>query len=119
MILVRRHHDLGLAKAKRLAEAMACRLQEDYGGTYTWEGHELRFQRTGATASVSRGHDQGEAEDYAFRPSSITGRLGDRLLLQLTSRSSTLHNVSVPAQGIDRDVGQRGELVAAGPRAAR
>jgi hypothetical protein len=59
MILVRRHHDLGLAKAKRLAEAMACRLQEDYGGTYTWEGHELRFQRTGATARVSRGHDQG------------------------------------------------------------
>jgi YVTN family beta-propeller protein len=88
-----------------------------------------------------------EAEDYAFKPASITGRPGDRLLLRLTSRSSTLHNVSVPAQGIDRDIepgstveilvtlpgsgtvpffckfhaalGQRGELVAAGPRAAR
>lgn len=88
-----------------------------------------------------------EAEDYAFKPASITGRPGDRLLLRLTSRSSTLHNLSVPAQGIDRDVepgstveilvtlpssgvvpffckfhaalGQRGELVAAGPRAAR
>ena len=88
-----------------------------------------------------------ETEDYAFKPASITGRAGDRLLLRLTSRSSTLHNVSVPAQGIDRDIepgatveipvtlpasgavpffckfhaalGQRGELVAAGPRAAR
>lgn len=88
-----------------------------------------------------------EVEDYVFKPASITARPGDRLLMRVTSRSSTLHNVTVPAQGIDRDIepgsaveilvtlpgsggvpffckfhaalGQRGELVAAGPRAAR
>jgi YVTN family beta-propeller protein len=88
-----------------------------------------------------------EVEDYAFKPASITGRPGDRLVLRLTSRSSSLHNLSIPTQGIDRDIepgatveipvalpasgavpffckihaalGQRGELVAGGPRAAR
>ena len=36
-----RHHDLGLARAaKRLAEAMARRLQDDYGGSYNWEGND-------------------------------------------------------------------------------
>ena len=53
MILVRRHHDLGLARAKRLAETMARRLQDDYGGSYTWQGHELHFQRTGASGRVT------------------------------------------------------------------
>lgn len=53
MILVRRHHDLGLARAKRLAEAMARRLQNDYGGSYTWQGDELHFQRTGASGRVT------------------------------------------------------------------
>ena len=88
-----------------------------------------------------------EAEDYAFKPASIRGRPGDRLHLRLISRSSTLHNITVPGQGVDRDIepgatvevpvtlpsagvvpffckfhealGQRGELVAAVPRAAR
>jgi len=31
-IVVRGHHDLGLARAKRLAETMALRLRDDYGG---------------------------------------------------------------------------------------
>ena len=88
-----------------------------------------------------------EVEDYAFKPASITGRPGDGLVLRLISRSSTLHNLSLPTQGIDRDIepgstvdipvtlpasgsvpffckvhaalGQRGQLVVAGPRAAR
>jgi putative polyhydroxyalkanoate system protein len=45
MIVVRRRHDLGLAKAKRLAERMAQRLQADYGVSHTWEGDELTFRR--------------------------------------------------------------------------
>jgi putative polyhydroxyalkanoate system protein len=53
MIVVRRQHDLGLARAKRLAETMARRLQDDYGGSYTWEGSELHFQRTGASGRVT------------------------------------------------------------------
>lgn len=53
MIVVRRSHDLGLAKAKRLAERMAERLQAQYGGSYTWDGDELSFRRTGASGSVA------------------------------------------------------------------
>jgi YVTN family beta-propeller protein len=88
-----------------------------------------------------------EAADYAFAPASITGPPGSRLRLRLTSRSSTLHNISVPGQDVDRDIepgstvevsvtlpsagvvpffckfhaalGQRGELVATAPRALR
>ena len=53
MIVVRRHHDLGLAKAKRLASKLARGLRNKLGGTYTWKGNELHFQRTGASGSVT------------------------------------------------------------------
>jgi|SRR5690349_17732806 putative polyhydroxyalkanoate system protein len=52
-IVVRRKHDLGLAKAKRLAESVARRLRDDYGGSFAWNGNDLRFERTGATGSVA------------------------------------------------------------------
>ena len=85
---------------------------------------------------------QVDAEDYAFRPASVAERPGTPLRLRVTSRSSTLHNFTLPAQRIDRDIapgdtveielavpasgsvpffckfhaalGQRGELIAAG-----
>jgi putative polyhydroxyalkanoate system protein len=53
MIIVGRHHDLGVARAKRLAETIARQLQDDYGGSYTWKGNELHFQRTGASGCVT------------------------------------------------------------------
>jgi len=52
-ILIRRRHTLGLAKAKRLAESIAVKLQKDYGGSFTWQGDDLHFQRTGASGSVA------------------------------------------------------------------
>jgi putative polyhydroxyalkanoate system protein len=52
MIVVRRHHRLGLAEAKRLAEGMARRLQHEHGGTYSWNGNDLVFQRIGASGRV-------------------------------------------------------------------
>ena len=53
MISIRRHHDLGLAKAKRLAQTLARRLQNEFGGTYTWQGNTLHFQRTAASGSAT------------------------------------------------------------------
>ena len=53
MIHVRRHHDMGLAAAKRLAETMARRLQADHGGTYSWKEDELVFRRPGASGRVA------------------------------------------------------------------
>lgn len=57
MIDIRRHHNLGLAKAKRLARTLARRLQNEFGGTYTWDGDTLRFQRTGVSGSATVAKD--------------------------------------------------------------
>jgi putative polyhydroxyalkanoate system protein len=52
-IVVRRSHGLPLAKARRLAETIAQRLQKDFGGAFAWDGDTLRFARTGASGSVA------------------------------------------------------------------
>jgi len=52
-ILIRRRHALGLAKAKRLAENIARKLQTDYGGSFSWKDDDLHFQRRGASGSVA------------------------------------------------------------------
>jgi putative polyhydroxyalkanoate system protein len=52
-ILVRRRHDLGLTGAKRLAETIARRLRNDFGGSFTWKGNDLHFRRTGASGTVA------------------------------------------------------------------
>jgi putative polyhydroxyalkanoate system protein len=51
-ILVQRRHNLRLAGARRLAETMARKLQNQYGGTYKWEGNTLHFQRPGASGHL-------------------------------------------------------------------
>ena len=52
-IVVRRQHDLGIAKAKKLAQSMAVRLKGDFGGSFEWNGDVLRFERTGASGSLA------------------------------------------------------------------
>src|SRR5262245_12710815 len=52
-IVVRRHHALGLAKAKALAQSMARRLKDEHGGSFEWQGDVLHFRRTGASGSVA------------------------------------------------------------------
>ena len=52
-ILVTRPHQLSLSQARRLAERMARRLRDEYGGSYTWVGDALRFERTGASGEVA------------------------------------------------------------------
>jgi len=53
MVHVRRHHDMGLAAAKRLAETIARKLQADHGGTYSWKEDEIVFRRPGASGRVA------------------------------------------------------------------
>jgi len=62
MISIRRRHDLGLAKAKRLAETLARRLQKDFGGTWTWKGNDLHFERPGASGHVAVTRDSVQVE---------------------------------------------------------
>jgi putative polyhydroxyalkanoate system protein len=51
-IVVHRRHGLRLAKAKHLAQTIAERVRSEHGGSYTWDGDTLRFQRTGASGRV-------------------------------------------------------------------
>jgi putative polyhydroxyalkanoate system protein len=51
-IVAYRRHRLGLVKAKRLAETMARRLRDQFGGSYTWKGNTLHFRRPGASGHL-------------------------------------------------------------------
>ena len=59
-IVLSRRHRLGLAGAKRLAESMARRLKADYGGSYSWSGDTLTFERTGVSGQVAVTRDNFE-----------------------------------------------------------
>lgn len=59
-IVVRGGHSLGLAGARRLAEATAKRLSQEHGGTFQWEGDTLRFSRPGASGRVAVTNDDVE-----------------------------------------------------------
>ena len=59
-IVLNRRHRLGLAGAKRLAESIARRLKADYGGSYSWNGDTLSYERTGASGKVAVTRDNFE-----------------------------------------------------------
>jgi YVTN family beta-propeller protein len=50
------------------------------------------------------------ADDYYFAPASLRGRPGERLRLRVENTSGTLHNLTVPALGLDRDLPPRGRV---------
>ena len=60
-------------------------------------------------------------EDYAYTPAQVTVRPGTPLRLRLTNRSTTLHNITLPAQRIDRDIdpGSTVEVDVTAPDAGR
>ncbi len=51
-----------------------------------------------------------EADDYYFSPTFLRGTPGQKLTLIVESEASTLHNISIPALGIDKDVPPRGKI---------
>jgi len=51
-----------------------------------------------------------EADDYYFKPTFLRGMPGQKLTLIIESEARTLHNVSIPALGIDRDVPPKGKM---------
>ena len=72
---MRRLHGLRLARAKRLAEAIAQQLRDQYGGSYAWEGNTLRFERTGAAGHVAVTRDRFEVRvelSWLLRPLSAS-----------------------------------------------
>ena len=49
-----------------------------------------------------------EADDYYFSPTFIRGQPGQKLTLEVANESGTLHNLSMPALGLDNDIPPRG-----------
>src|SRR5882724_2703779 len=51
-----------------------------------------------------------EADDYYFSPTFLRGKPGQKLTLLVENEASTLHNISIPALGIDKDVPPKGRV---------
>jgi YVTN family beta-propeller protein len=51
-----------------------------------------------------------EADDYYFSPTFLRGKPGQKLTLVVESEGSVLHNISIPALGIDKDVPPKGKV---------
>jgi len=45
-----------------------------------------------------------EADDYYFGPTFLRGKPGQRVRLRIENESSTLHNITIPGQQVDRDI---------------
>src|SRR4029077_3969078 len=51
-----------------------------------------------------------EADDYYFSPTFLRGKPGQKLTLVVESEAGTLHNLSIPALGIDKDIPPKGKM---------
>jgi YVTN family beta-propeller protein len=51
-----------------------------------------------------------EADDYYFSPTFLRGNSGQKLTLIVESEAATLHNLSIPALGIDKDIPPKGKV---------
>jgi hypothetical protein len=51
-----------------------------------------------------------EADDYYFSPTFLRGKPGQKLTLLVENEASTLHNIRIPALGIDNDVPPKGKV---------
>jgi putative polyhydroxyalkanoate system protein len=51
-IRIRRTHSKPLAEARKDAEKVANQLQKDFDLAYEWDGHVLRFERTGVDGEL-------------------------------------------------------------------
>src|SRR5206468_11271940 len=51
-----------------------------------------------------------EADDYYFEPTFLRGQPGQTVKLEIENESGTLHNLSLPAQGLDKDLPPKGTV---------
>ena len=51
-----------------------------------------------------------EADDYYFGPTFLRGNPGQKLTLMIENEVSTLHNITIPSLGIDRDIPPKGKI---------
>jgi YVTN family beta-propeller protein len=51
-----------------------------------------------------------EADDYYFGPTFLRGNPGQKLTLMMENEASTLHNITIPSLGIDKDIPPKGKV---------
>ena len=51
-----------------------------------------------------------EADDYYFGPTFLRGNPGQKLTLMIENEVATLHNITIPALGIDKDIPPKGKV---------
>ncbi len=51
-----------------------------------------------------------EADDYYFKPTFLRGTPGQAVTLEVENESGTLHNLSIPGLGIDRDLPPKAKM---------
>jgi len=51
-----------------------------------------------------------EADDYYFSPTFLRGNPGQKLTLLVGNEASTLHNLSIPALGVDKDIPPKSKM---------
>src|SRR5262245_3768893 len=51
-----------------------------------------------------------EADDYYFEPTFLRGQPGQTVKLEIENESGTLHNLRLPAQGLDKDIPPKGTV---------
>jgi YVTN family beta-propeller protein len=72
-------------------------------GGVTYADHGTKDVRTVAKLEL-------EADDYYFSPTFLRGKPGQKLTLAVESEAATLHNISIPALGIDKDIPPKGKV---------
>ena len=51
-----------------------------------------------------------EADNHYFKPTFLQGAPGQKLKLEIENESRSRHNISIPDQGIDRDIPPKGKI---------
>ena len=91
------------AAPKRAAGAPSGTSKSITLGGVTYADHGIKDVRTRARLEL-------EADDYYFSPTFLRGKPGQKLTLVVESEASTLHNISIPALGIDKDIPPKGKV---------
>jgi YVTN family beta-propeller protein len=73
-------------------------------------GAAVTFSDHGTRSATGRAKVKIEADDYYFKPTFLRGQPGQKLTLEIDNESGTLHNISIPAQAIDKDIPPRSKI---------
>src|SRR4029450_9030718 len=78
------------------------------GQTVTMNG--VTYATPGTKGVLKLSTPELEADDYYFGPTFLRGNPGQTLTLMMENEASTLHNITIPALGIDKDIPPKGKV---------